>query len=148
MVFSNWNLYASLGFHPDGSGGIGDIIFTYINDKIRESNDKMEKVHKEYEIAFDQLRATEILLRNASSEGEVRRLRAEYQSRYYHMQSCLDLRNQIHNAAAHYHNFHNFLIKQFEEKFPEYFQEIYDAEMQDFKAESYDDRPCRVSPGL
>lgn len=142
MDFSKWNLYASLGFDVAEKSGIGEIFYRYLQQKLEENNQKIEAAQNEYLIAYDQLRATEILLGNASSESEARRLRAEHQSRYYHMQSCLDRRNEIHSNASHYTNFFNFLIDRYSQKFPEYFQEIYDAEMQDFTGNQYDDSPA------
>jgi hypothetical protein len=142
MEFSRWNLYVSLGFPHQEGGGIGELVYLQINDKVQESNQKMQEIHAQYELAFDQLRATEVLLRSASSEAEVRRLRAEHQSRYYHMQSCLDLRNEIYATASSYATLFSSLFKKYEEKFPEYFQEIYDAEMQEVQVGQYDDSPA------
>ena len=81
MEFSRWNLYSSLGFHPQESGGLGQRIYTYLEKKLEESNEKLQHYQEEYQIAFDQLKGTEILLKGASSEIEARRLGAEHQSR-------------------------------------------------------------------
>lgn len=142
MEFSRWNLYSSLGFAPEEPGGIGELIYKILDDKIKDINQKIEECQKQYEVAFDQVRATEALLRNASSESDARRLQAEYQSRAYHMRSCLDLRDAVYAKGSHYSSLFSFLLKQYDEKFPEYFQEIYDAEMQDFQGALYDDSPA------
>lgn len=142
MEFSRWNLYSSLGLSPEEPGGIGEMLYRKIDEKITEINKKLEEAQSQYEIAFDQLRATETLLRNASSESDARRLQAEYQSRAYHMRSCLELRDAIYSKGSNYSNLFSFLIKQYDQKFPEYFQEIYDAEMQDFQGDLYDDSPA------
>lgn len=142
MEFSSWNLYASLGFDPREIGGLGEVVYRYLQEKMNESRQKIEEMHAQYALAYDQLRATEILLRGASSESEVRRLRLEHQSRAHHMHACLDLRNQIHERASHYSTFFDFLIERYREKFPEYFQEIYDAEMKEVQGSEYDDSPA------
>jgi len=142
MEFSRWNLYSSLGFAPEEKGGIGELIYKRIDEKIAEVNKNLEEAQKEYEIAFDQLKATESLMRNVSSESEARRLQAELQSRTYHMRACLDKRDALYSRGSNYSKLFSFLIKQYDEKFPEYFQEIYDAEMQDFQGELYDDSPA------
>jgi hypothetical protein len=142
MEFSRWNLYSSLGLAAEEPGGIGELIYKSLDEKIRTINQKIEEYQKQYEIAFDQVRATETLLRNAGSESEARRLQAEYQSRAYHMRSCLELRDQVYSLGSNYSTLYSFLIKQYDQKFPEYFQEIYDAEMQDFQGEYYDDSPA------
>ncbi len=142
MEFSRWNLYSSLGLAPQESGGIGEVIHRRIDEKIDEINKKLQEYQTQYEIAFDQVRATEALLRNASSEADARRLQAEYQSRAYHMRSCLEMRDAIYSKGSNYSNLFSFLVKQYDEKFPEYFQEIYDAEMQDFQGDLYEDSPA------
>ena len=142
MEFSRWNLYLSLGLAPEEPGGIGEVIYKIIDEKISAINHKIEEYQKQYEIAFDQVRATEALLRNAASESDARRLQAEYQSRAYHMRSCLDMRDKVYSQGSNYSTLFSFLVKQYDQKFPEYFQEIYDAEMQDFQGEQYNDSPA------
>ncbi len=142
MEFSRWNLYSSLGLSPQDPGGIGQLVYSRIDEKIAEINKKLEEYQKQYEIAFDQVRATESLLRNAASESDARRLQGEYQSRAYHMRACQEMRDSIYLKGSNYSKLLSFLTKQYDEKFPEYFQEIYDAEMQDFQGELYDDSPA------
>ncbi len=38
MEFSRWNLYSSLGFAPEKKGGIGELIYSRIDEKITEIN--------------------------------------------------------------------------------------------------------------
>ena len=142
MEFSRWNLYSSLGLHPEERGGLGKIIYTFVEEKIAECNEKLEEYHKDYELAFDQLRATETLLKQASSESDARRLKAEFQSRVHHMQSCLDLRDRFYQRSSFYPHLFSFLIKAFDTHFPQYFQEIYDAEMQEMEVTDYEDSPA------
>ncbi|MCX6989934.1 MAG: hypothetical protein NTX49_02540 [Chlamydiae bacterium] len=142
MEFSRWNLYSSLGLNQDEPGGIGQIIYKFVEEKIAGCNQKLEEYQQDYEIAFSQLRATETLLKQAASESDARRLKAEYQSRAYHMQSCLEIRDQFYKKSSFYPKLFSFLIKQFDEQFPEYFQEIYDAEMQEVETTEYEDSPA------
>lgn len=142
MEFTNWNLYTSLGLNHQESGGIGSIIYQHLEKKLDIANEKIKAYQKEYEIAFDQLRATEILLKQASSEAEIRRLQAEYRSRGYHLQSCLEMRDAYYAQGTQYSTLYSFLIQQYTEQFPIYFQEIYDAEMLDLKEDLYDDSPA------
>ncbi len=142
MEFSRWNLYSSLGLHHEEAGGIGEIIYQRLGEKIEEANKTIEKFQLEYEISFDQVRGTEALLKKASTESEIRRLQAEYQSRAYHCQACLEMRDRSYSIGSNYSNLFSFLVKQYDIKFPEYFQEIYDAEMQDIQGDQYDDSPA------
>ena len=142
MEFSRWNLYSSLGLNQDEPGGIGQLIYKFVEEKISGCNQKLDEYQQDYEIAFNQLRATEALLKQAASESEARRLKAEYQTRSYHMQACLEIRDQFYKKCSFYPQLFSFLIKQFDEQFPEYFQEIYDAEMQEVETTEYEDSPA------
>ena len=70
MEFSRWNLYSSLGFDHEEKGGIGEIIYSALHKQLEINNKKVAEYQEEYEIAYDQLRGTESLLRRASSESE------------------------------------------------------------------------------
>ena len=140
--FSTWNLFASLGIHSEEKGGIGELAFQLLQDKLNQANEKLEKFQIDYEIAFDHVRATERLLKNAATEAEGRRLKAEYQARIYHMHSCEELRNKFHTRAQNMVEFFPFFIKTMVTKFQEHFQVVYDAEMQEVKGTIYDDSPA------
>jgi hypothetical protein len=131
MEFSRWNLYASLGMDPKEPSGIGSVLSEEIDREIEEANKKVEELHQLYSIAFDEVRATEALFRNVSSEQEARRLNAEHQSRVYHMRNLLEMRDKEHRKGSQFASFLSFLVQQYNERFPEFFQEIYDAELFD-----------------
>ena len=139
MEFSRWNLYTSLGLAPQEPQGIGAVIYETIDRELQSLNQKIEEYQKEYESAFDQVRSVEVMLKNAGSESEARRLKAEYQSRAYHLRLSLEMRDEVHARGSKLSTLYEFLMKQYDEKFPEYFQEIYDPEMRDFQGELYED---------
>ncbi|MBS0628673.1 MAG: hypothetical protein JSS30_00435 [Verrucomicrobia bacterium] len=140
--FSRWNLYSSLGLHPEEKGGIGELIYHHLQHILDEANKKVDHYSQEYEIAFDQVRATEQLLKGASSEADARRLKGEHQARVYHMYACLEMRDKWNQKAQNTSNFFSFLIEQIVAKFQEFFQEVYDAEMGEIKGTIYDDSPA------
>jgi hypothetical protein len=140
--FSSWNLYASLGLHHEEEGGIGQILYAVLQKDLEEENRKVEEYNQEYQIAENQLRATEALLKSASTESDIRRLKAEFASRLYHMRTCLELRDAHYTNSSQCSLFFSFLLQEYEKRFPEYFQEIYDAKMQDLEAELYEDSPA------
>lgn len=139
MEFSKWNFYTSLGFAPEEQGGIGAVILKEVQSKLDELNGVIQKYQRDYEIAFDEARAAESLIRNASSEMMARRLSAEYQSKAYHMRVCLDLRDAAYATGSHFATLISDLLNIYTRQFPEYFQEIYDATMQDVKIDLYED---------
>lgn len=137
--FSRWNLYSSLGLDPSEPGGIGELVTKAIEQKLGDANKKVKELHDAYTVAFDEVRATEGMLRQADSHEKARRLQAEYQSRSYHMQTLLEMRNEAHQKGEQYADMINYLVKQYNVHFPQFFQEIYDAEMFDSKAGPYQD---------
>ncbi len=137
MEFSRWNLYVSLGLHPEEKGGLGQVLYRLIDEKLQSANEKLQEYAEEYNVAVDQVRSVESLLRRAETESEARRLKAEYQARYYHMQACRDLAEDNQERAQRYANFFSYLIQGYDRKFPEYFQEIYDPEMVEVRQEAY-----------
>ncbi|NGX37990.1 MAG: hypothetical protein K1000chlam2_01159 [Chlamydiae bacterium] len=140
--FSRWNLYSSLGLHAEEKGGIGELVYVYLQQKLEETNKKLNHFQQEYEIAFDQVRTTESLMRGISSETEGRRLKAEHQARVYHLRSCEEMRDHYHTRAQNTANFFTFFLENIDEKFQEHFQEVYDAEMQEVAPTPYDDSPA------
>src|SRR5262249_43266903 len=119
MEFSRWNLFSSLGLSVEEPGGIGQLVYRMLDEKIKKLNEKIEEYQKQYELAFDQVRATELLLRNVASESDARRLQAEHQSRAYHMRTCLEMRDVAYSKGSNYSNLLSFLVEQYEQKFPE-----------------------------
>lgn len=140
--FSGWNLSTSLGLHPDEKGGIGELIYHHLQERLDEANRKLAESQTEYEISFDHVRATERMLGNAGSEQEVRRLRSELQARVYHFHSCEEIRDKWHEKGQRIAQFFEHLLEAYMAKFPLYFQEVYDGEMHEIKGDMYDDSPA------
>ncbi len=140
MEFSKWNLSWSLGLNPQEKGGIGEALYEALDSKLQEANKKIEEYHHAVIEAFDQLKAAEALLKQASTEAEIRRLRAEGQARAHHLRICEELRDEFQLKAKVYAQFFSFLLPQYTSKFQEYFQEIYDPEMPELFTGPYEDR--------
>jgi hypothetical protein len=138
--FSKWNLAWSLGLDPRQEGGMGQALYRALDEGLQNANRKAEEFHGEAVAAFDQLKAVERALRQASSESEVRRYRSEEQARLHHMRSCEELRDQQQLKAAAYAKFLSFLIETYTQIFQDYFQEIYDPELAEESKEMYEDR--------
>lgn len=140
--FSSWNLYMALGFAHDAPAGIGAVLYNSVESGLENTKKKLVTLEQDYEIAFDQLRATEILLKQAYRERDIRRLKSEYQIRQYHLQTCLDLRNECYQLGKWYTSLFSFLIEEYQRKLPHYFQEIYDPQMYEKDAYLYEDAPA------
>ncbi|MBS0615214.1 MAG: hypothetical protein JSR58_01515 [Verrucomicrobia bacterium] len=142
MEFSRWNLYVSLGLHPSEKGGIGEVVYRLIEEKLKSANEKLQEYGEEYNLAIDQVRMVESMLSNVDTQAEARRLKAEYQARYYHLQACRELVEDFQERAKRFANFFSYLTQQYDRKFPEYFQEIYDPEMAGLQPDAYEDSPA------
>ncbi|MEN9344059.1 MAG: hypothetical protein RLZZ453_846 [Chlamydiota bacterium] len=139
MEFSKWNFAISLGFSHEEKGGLGQILVQELQCEVDEINREIEKHQREYALAFDQARATEILVKNAGSSLEARRLVSEYQSRVYHMNACLKIREEWEEKGSHFSSLFSILLQGYIEQFPFYFQEVYDPDIQE---EKYEDSPA------
>lgn len=142
MEFSRWNLYLSLGLSHEEPGGIGSIIYRTIQEQLDQLNCQLEEKQKECQSAFHEVKSSEVLLKNAGSEGEMRRLKAEYQARVHHLRLLEELRDDTYEQTIFLSKLFVFLIEQYDSKFPEYFQEVYDPLMIDFEGDFYEDSPA------
>ena len=83
----------------------------------------MEEFSKEYEVAFDQVRATEALLQRVTNEREMRRLKIEHQSRLHHMYAYREMYEKHLSEARQWSEFLNFFLDQMNLFFPRFFQQ-------------------------
>ncbi|SCA62886.1 Uncharacterized protein SCG7109_AE_00390 [Chlamydiales bacterium SCGC AG-110-M15] len=139
--FSRWNLYASLGLAPDDGGGIGPIIYGAAKQRLQEMNERAHERQERYEQIYLIVKGLEQRLERAD-ESEVRWLKSEYRKNVAEMNRFLEGRDRAHAHARRWANTYNFLIDIYNEKFKEYFQEVYDANMQDVSTGPYDDSPA------
>jgi len=137
-----WNLYASLGFDQKEVGGIGHMLYHYLDVRLQESNSELEDVQKEYEHAYMRVKMTEGLLRNADNEQKARRLQAEHASNVDHFYACQEKRDELHNSAEQYSQLFSFLLRTYSSMIPNYFQELYDADMIEVNETLFEDSPA------
>ncbi len=140
--FYKWNLFASLGFNHEEAGGIGEKIYQMLHLYMGDLQKQAEKMREEAIILEDQIRATELLLRNAYSEDKIRRLKVELQMRERQYYICRDLYEEGIGDVEEASKFFQFLIDQFMLLFPQYFQELYDPEMYEVPFDIYEDMPA------
>lgn len=139
--FTRWNLYSSLGLNAQEKGGIGECVYNIIQLKFDEANEKTKSMQIEYEQVFTHVKYLETRIKSAS-ETEAQWLKAEYQSKANEFYSLEEMRNRFNAKAARLSNMYSDLMKFYDEMFPRYFQEIYDADMHDVSSGPYDDSPA------
>ncbi len=140
--FTRWNLYSSLGLGQEEKGGIGACLYQIFRQKLEEANKKVADFQFEYEQAFAVLKTMESRVRSVSSEKEAQWLKAEYQAKRNEFYTLEELRDKLHYKAQRIANFYNEMIDKYDALFPQYFQEVYDADMHDVTVGPYDDSPA------
>ena len=141
-TFSSWNLYKSLGLDPKEKGGIGELIYSILQEKLDDTNQEVEKLHQEYVRSVDEARVSEALLRQADSPDRMRMRKGELQVRAHHAEGRREERDKAHDKALGLSQLFPFLLDQYTQKFQEYFLEIFDAEAERTLADLYEDSPA------
>lgn len=139
--FSSWNLYISLGLRPDDKGGIAECMLNEIQQRLDQENLKIEELQTEYEQVYAQVKYLEGRIKRAS-EDEARWLRAEYQSRVNEFRTIEEIRGKASYRAQSFANLFDVMIDKYLKLFPQYFQEVYDADMHHISVGAYDDSPA------
>ena len=140
--FTRWNLYASLGLGQNEKGGIGASFYEILQRKLDQANQRVKDFQYEYEQVYNQLKTLEARMRSVSSEKEAQWVRVEYQSKRNEFYTLEDIRDGINQKAQRLANLYQVIIDQYDELFPRYFQEVYDADMHDVSTGPYDDSPA------
>ncbi len=141
-AFTRWNLYSSLGLKPEENGGIGATLYTILQDKLQQYNSRVHELQQEYEALYTQVKYMEGRMRRASTEQELKWLKIEYQSRSNEFHSVEEMRDEANQKAKKIANLYNVLMDHYDVLFPQYFQEVYDADMHDVESGPYDDSPA------
>ncbi len=139
---ARWNFYASLGLETHEPNGIGQCIYQTIQHKLDQANQKVQDIQAEYEMVYTQVKTLESRMRHASTEKEVQWLKVEYQSRSNEFYFLQEQRDEAQHQATALVNLYDTLYKLYVELFKDYFQEVYDADMQEVTTGPFDDSPA------
>ena len=142
VEFSRWNFYKSLGLDPKEKGGLGELLYQTLQEKLDAANKETEKLYQDYSRAIDEARVSQALLRQADNVDRMRMRKAELEVRAHHAQACRDLSEDAHERAESLSTFFAFLIEKYTEQFQEYFLEIFDADMVEVDPKLYEDSPA------
>ncbi|HEV7736842.1 MAG TPA: hypothetical protein VGO47_05635, partial [Chlamydiales bacterium] len=128
---AKWNLYVSLGLHPDFPGGIGAFAFNLINTKLATFNQQIASLQVEHEH-----------LSQIAYNAEKRGLSGEFS---HAMVRANSIRQQIEECAREGERLSKLfpvLIEGLDKLIPESFQEIFDPSLAQNLAEMIDDSPA------
>ncbi|GAB4226401.1 MAG: hypothetical protein Tsb0021_02350 [Chlamydiales bacterium] len=140
-TFTRWNLYSSLGLEYQEPRGIGETLYLSVKNSLDQANEEVRRLQEEYEVSYSYIKGLERRLRRASSEDEARWLNSDYRGRLYELQNLEEMRNEAHEKAQKFASMYQVMIEEYYRLFPQYFQEVYDADMH-LAAGQYDDSPA------
>ncbi len=140
--FARWNLYSSLGLSPQEKQGIGEAIYAVLQRKLDQANEKVREYQFEYEQVYTQVKYVEARMQRAATEKEINQLKGEYQTKLHEFFMIEEMRNGASDKAKSIAALFDTLIDAFDELFPHYFQEVYDADMHEVAVNQYDDSPA------
>lgn len=128
---AKWNLYVSLGLHPDYTGGIGAFLYNRINQKLQILNRDLTMQQGEYERLMQ-------IARNAERMGHS----GEYNSALYQANSVAQQIEALSQEAHGLSELFPYLIQGYDRLIPDSFQEIFDPSLAQNIAEMIDDSPA------
>lgn len=140
-AFTRWNLYASLGLQSDEPGGIGEALFAVVREQFEQAKLELEAVQNQLQHQHAAVQMTEHRFRTAT-EQEARWLRMEYQTKMGEVRSLQEQQDLLAKRCQKLGNLYPTLIEKLDQLFPQYFQEVYDADLRDVGQEFYDDAPA------
>lgn len=140
--FSSWNMYTSLGLDHNEPGGIGQALYQFLEKELGKVNEDIDKLTDEVHQTEGEIRALETLLRNSTNPDQIRRLKGEIQAKAHHMYVSEDLHYHKRERSKKIAEFYKFIVEQLMRLFPEYFQELFDAEMVSSGGDILEDRPA------
>ncbi|MCF7806139.1 MAG: hypothetical protein K9M13_00555, partial [Simkaniaceae bacterium] len=124
-----WNMIVALGFSHEEVGGIGKVIYDDLDAGLKIRNDELMNLQQEAERAENQLNMIQTLMSSATSEGRIRKLKADANAQMHHLRTCENMLQDAIKDTEYHSRFYQFLLSQYETLFHFYFQEIYDPEM-------------------
>lgn len=142
LQFASWNLYSSLGLGPQDAGGVGPAIFAVLQEKLEQANRQVQELQYDYDQAYSLIRYLETRMRTATSEKEAEWIKLEYRTRRYEFDTLESMMQSHQYRAQRYSNLFDTLVDLYMRAFPNYFQEVYDADMHEVTTDRYDDSPA------
>jgi hypothetical protein len=140
-TLSRWNLYSSIGFEAEEEGGIGQCLYQAIQERISRLKADIERIQEEYDTLFVLIRTLETRLRTCSEkEGEW--LKIDYQNKVRETDRLAFRRDDIAARARRLADSYQAILDFYLERFPDYFQEVYDPDIETQGEHLLDDSPA------
>lgn len=140
--FYKWNLYVSLGFDSKKPFSIAACIYSYLEEKLKFYKEKIEHHDKEYEQEFYHVKMLEKRVVNTESEHTASWARVEYQNHLSEMTYHRRTRDEFIDKSERMSKLLPKILDTYDKLFPKYFQEVYDASMQEVSEDIFQDSPA------
>lgn len=140
--FYKWNLYVSLGFDSKKPFSIGSCIYSYLEECLKTYEEKIEFYDKEYEQEFYRVKMLEKRVMDSESEKMAGWARVEYQNHLNEMNSHKANRDNLIAKTERLSKLLPKILKAYDQLFPAYFQEVYDASMHEVSNDVFQDSPA------
>lgn len=140
--FTKWNLFSGLGLKPEEPGGIGQCIYQTIQSKFEGVNQKIQDIRYEDETLYTQVKTLESRMKHATTEEELKWIKMEYQTRVNELHFIREQYEEWKEKGNALQGLYDTLYRLYVHLFSDYFQEVYDADMQDVSTGLFDDSPA------
>ncbi len=140
--FARWNLYVGLGLHFEQKGGIGHFLYNLIDRHLQKCNEDVARLHQEYEQALGASKGIESAIYSSLSDSHRNQLKGELSSFIHAANTALEMRDRAAVRAEALAKFYTSLLQQFDQKFQDYFQELFDPSLSGYEAHLYEDSPA------
>lgn len=140
VEFARWNLYVSLGLHPEASPpGIGEALRRTVQERLDQANGRMMQARRDYERAVQAARTSERLLHQSSNDAERSRLKAELVGEAHGINSLAGRIEEEKKLARFLSQFYAEFLKVAVEELQLSFQEVFDPALGDAQEELFED---------
>jgi hypothetical protein len=124
--FVHWNLYVSLGLHPEEPNGVGAFLYREITKKLSVLQTEQEALQEEYDRNTRLIRTLELLFQQTASFERRHSLRTEWAQAELRANSALQRFQANEKEMEAVSNLFSSFVQTYNNEIPKWFQEIYD----------------------
>ncbi len=140
--FYKWNLYTSIGFDSKKPHSVAHCIYQYLEEKMKSYDEKIKHHDQEYEREFYHVKMLEKRVVDTESENTASWARVEFQNHLHEFNYHHKMRDSLIDKSERLSKLLTKILKTYDQIFPQYFQEAYDASMQEVSSDIFEDSPA------
>lgn len=140
--FYKWNLFTSLGFDHKKDHSIAQCIYKFLEEKMKKYEEQAKYHDKEYEQEFYRVKMLEKRVIDTEREQVASWARVEYQNHLNEFNFHRKMRDHFIDKMETLSQLLAQILQIYDHLFPRYFQEVYDASMQEVSLDLFADSPA------